>query len=101
MTIHFTPKFENDLKLNTEAPQKWYLRLPANDWKALESGELKTPLKIKIPQGTEEKQIHVMLDVMSCKVTECILKKLSVVYTIVRDADASTNVVENKELKIR
>ena len=98
----FSPVFQSDLKLNAEAPQKWSLNLPSTDWKVLESkGDLSTPLSIKIPQGIEQKQLHIMLDIMTCKATECIPKKLSVVYTIVRDAKAPTNVVEKKQLAIR
>ncbi|XP_014203880.1 NHL repeat-containing protein 2 [Copidosoma floridanum] len=100
MSLSFTPIFDSDLKLNAEAPQKWFLRLPSADWKALENGDLATPLSIKIPHGTEQKQLHIMLDIMSCRTTECIPKKLSVVYTIVRDDDAPTDVVERKELII-
>lgn len=88
------------MKLNTEAPQKWSLKLPSNDWKASESGDLSTPLKIKIPEGTEKKQMHIMLDIMTCRATECMSKKLSVVYTIIRDANASANVTEKKELTV-
>lgn len=102
LSVSFTPKFKDDLKLNAEAPQRWALQLPSNDWKATESsGDLSTPLSIKIPQGTEQKQLHIMLDVMACRATECIPKKLSIVYTIVRDKNASSEIIEKKELNIR
>lgn len=102
LSLSFKPTFDNDLKLNAEAPQKWSLNLPSTDWDASQSnGDLSTPLSIKIPQGIEEKQMHIMLDVMTCRTTECIPKKLSVVYTIVRDAAAPATVVEKKELNIR
>ncbi|XP_058804841.1 NHL repeat-containing protein 2 [Phymastichus coffea] len=102
LCISFALIFKDDLKLNAEAPQRWALQLPSNDWKAVESnGDLSTPLSIKIPQGIEQKQMHIMLDVMACRATECIPKKLSIVYTIVRDAGASVNVVEKKQLNIK
>ncbi|XP_011498038.1 PREDICTED: NHL repeat-containing protein 2 [Ceratosolen solmsi marchali] len=102
LSISFHPVFSDDLKLNTEAPQRWSLKLPSSDWETSESsGNLLTPLSIKIPLGTEQKQIHIMLNIMTCKITECIPKNLSIVYTIIRDSDAPTNVIEKRELNIR
>ena len=76
--------------------------LPSDDWKASESkGNLSNPLSINVPEGTEQKQMHIMLDIMTCRATECIPKQLSIVYTINRDGNAPTNLVEKKELSIR
>lgn len=102
LSVSFSPVFQGDLKLNAEAPQNWSLNLPSGDWKAVNStGDLSTPLTIKIPPGTEDNQMHIMLDIMTCRTTECIPKKLSVAYTIVRDASAPASVVEKKELNVR
>jgi hypothetical protein len=102
LSISFHPIFSNDLKLNTDAPQRWSLKLPSSNWETSElNGNLLTPLSIKIPQGIERKQIHIMLNIVTCKATECIPKNLSIIYTIIRDCNAPTNIIEKKELNIR
>ncbi|KAJ8682744.1 hypothetical protein QAD02_018536 [Eretmocerus hayati] len=102
LSVTFSPVFQGDLKLNTDAPQKWSLSLPSIDWKASQiEGDLSTPITIEVPKGTEEKQMHIMLDIMTCRTTECIPKRLSIVYTILRDSQAPSKIVEKKELNVR
>ncbi|CAK9824867.1 NHL repeat-containing protein 2 [Anthophora retusa] len=94
---------EDDLKLNTNAPQKWTIHLSRNTgWSAVAtSGELSSPVSIKICKGDGTHQVLVTLDIIACKITECVLKKLSVVYRVHQKANAPNFVIEQKELVIK
>lgn len=98
--ITFSPVFKNDLKLNDEAPQNWILYLPQDCTASDIKGDLTDPISIKLPKGKDNKQIHVTLNLMVCKADECLPKKLSVVYNLLRDKSASNDVVEKKELVV-
>lgn len=93
---------EHDIKLNLDAPQKWSVSLPENTWTATAiSGELSHPISIKVSEGNETHKVHVILDIIGCTSTECIPKRLSVVYRV-RQKENSPNVVtERKQLLIK
>lgn len=96
--------FERDLKLNLDAPQRWTLNLPINNsgWIArARNGELSSPISIKIPEGRETQEMCVILDIIACKTTECVSKKLSVTYRIHQDAHACNIVTEQKQLIVK
>lgn len=96
--------FERDLKLNLDAPQRWTLNLPLNNsgWIArARNGELSSPISIKIPEGRETQEVCVILDIIACKTTECVSKKLSVTYRIHQEANACNIVTEQKQLIVK
>lgn len=96
--------FERDLKLNLDAPQRWTLNLPINNsgWIArAKNGELSNPISIKIPEGKETQEVCVILDIIACKTTECVSKKLSVTYRIHQEAHACNIVTEQKQLIVK
>ncbi|CAL7938085.1 unnamed protein product [Xylocopa violacea] len=95
---------ERDLKLNSEAPQKWIVNLPKNSsgWTAVaQKGELSNPISIKVPEGNGSHEIQVTLDIVACKTTECLPKRLLVLYRIDQKAGASNVVTEKKQLIVK
>ncbi|XP_017796605.1 PREDICTED: NHL repeat-containing protein 2 isoform X1 [Habropoda laboriosa] len=93
---------ENDLKLNSNAPQKWTVNLSRNTgWSAAAtSGELSSPVSIKICEGYGTQEVLVTLDIIACKITECVPKKLSVVYRVHQKTNAPNSVIEEKQLVV-
>nr|XP_034195236.1 NHL repeat-containing protein 2 isoform X2 [Osmia lignaria] len=93
---------ERDIKLNQDAPQKWsVVSLPENRWSATAiSGELSHPISIKVSEGNETHKVHVILDIVGCTSTECIPKRLSVVYRVRQKENFPNVVTERKQLLI-
>ncbi|XP_017886352.1 NHL repeat-containing protein 2 isoform X2 [Ceratina calcarata] len=101
--------FESELKLNVDAPQKWTVKdLPGTNngdnsgWTcAVSNGELATPVSIKIPEGNGISEVHITLNIVACKTTECLPKKLLVLFRVHRKSNASTVVTERKRLVVK
>ncbi|XP_043682970.1 NHL repeat-containing protein 2 [Vespula pensylvanica] len=102
LTITFEIIFEGDLKLNSEAPQKWSLSLPKDTWMAKSlSGSLTTPTSIQIPDGSECNDLRFILDIITCNINECIPKKILVVFKVQQNADGPRTVIEHKKIIIK
>lgn len=90
------------MKLNPEAPQKWTLRPLPEGWTAPAlKGLVTESISMKIPKGQDEATLHVVLDLMTCKLNECIPRKLSVEFNVRRKSDAPDNVNIQRELKVQ
>lgn len=101
LNISFNIVFLNDLKLNTDAPQRWNVSLPVNTWTANAlSGKLPTLVSIKIPEGDAHNELGVTLNIIACTADTCVPLKLSVVFNVNRRTDAPTVITEEKELVI-
>ena len=105
LSILFNVTFaESDLKLNLDAPQKWSVSLSTNSsgWTAAENnGELLDPILIKFSEGNETHEVRVILDIVACKTTECISKKVLVVYRVHQKPNAFNVVTERKEIIVK
>lgn len=64
-------------------------------------GELSSPISIKFFRGNGTHEVRVNLDIVACKTTECISKKLLVVYRIHQVPDASTIVTEKRKVFVK
>ncbi|KAK1122536.1 hypothetical protein K0M31_008987 [Melipona bicolor] len=95
---------ESDLKLNLDAPQKWSVSLSTNSsgWIATKNnGKLSDPILIIFSEGNETHEVRVILDIVACKTTECISKKVLVVYRVHQKPNASNIVTEQKEIIVK
>ena len=101
LSILLIPVFQSDLKLNSEAPQRWFLTLPSGWTTPSLNGDLSTPLSIKIPKGEGKNQILVTLNIVICKVSECIAKKVSVIFNVIQKPNGPSNVIEEKDLLLK
>ncbi|XP_076295018.1 NHL repeat-containing protein 2 [Lasioglossum baleicum] len=103
LNITFDVIFSDDrLYLNTEAPQRWSVNLSASDWIAqVRTGNLTTPVSIKVSEGSGTHEVYVTLDVIACKTTECVPKKLSIVYRVHQRTQAADNVTEHRQVVIK
>ncbi|XP_048506622.1 NHL repeat-containing protein 2 isoform X2 [Athalia rosae] len=100
LEVSFEVKFMNDLKLNTDAPQRWAVNLPEKWITSASKGNLTTPIIVDIPEGEVETKLHVTLDIVMCKIDECIPKKLEAILNVHRKPNAPSKVNLNKVLKI-
>ncbi|XP_015179350.1 PREDICTED: NHL repeat-containing protein 2 isoform X1 [Polistes dominula] len=102
LTITFDFIFEDGLKLNSEAPQKWSLSLPNDTWiaKCLH-GSFTIPTSIQIPKGSENNDIRLILDIITCNVNECIPKKILAVFKVQQKVDGPRTVAEHKKIVIK
>ncbi|XP_043290047.1 NHL repeat-containing protein 2 [Venturia canescens] len=102
LTISFDAIFEEDLKFTPEAPQKWSLVLPSDEWTTEKSsGSFTTPINVKIPKGEGVKELKIILDLVVCKTDECIPKKFAIIFAINQKSDAPTVVRESKKLEVK
>ncbi|XP_012172068.1 NHL repeat-containing protein 2 [Bombus terrestris] len=105
LNVLFSINFsDRDLKLNPNAPQKWTVNLTTNGsgWTAMEhSGELTNPIVVTFLKGNETHEVRVILDIVACKTTECISKRLLIVYRVHQVADASTVVTEKRKVFVK
>ncbi|XP_060824696.1 NHL repeat-containing protein 2 [Bombus pascuorum] len=105
LNVLFSINFsDRDLKLNSDAPQKWSLNLTTSNsgWIAMEnSGELSSPISVRFLEGHGTHEVRVNLDIVACKTTECISKKLLVVYRVHQVSDASTIVTEKRKVIVK
>lgn len=101
ISLQFNVNFTADLKLNDEAPQKWSVLLPSADWTAKESrGDLTTPISVSVPKGNESREFNVVLDLVTCRDTECIPKKIVATIKVEQRANAPNAVVLIKDLTV-
>ncbi|XP_043265998.1 NHL repeat-containing protein 2 isoform X1 [Colletes gigas] len=104
LNVTFVVTFhDSDLKLNPDAPQSWTMSLPSTGkWTTKSrSGDLSSPVSMNVSEGSGTHEVHVILDIIACKTTECIPKKLSVIYRVHQKANASGVVTEQKSLVIK
>ncbi|XP_076395339.1 NHL repeat-containing protein 2 isoform X2 [Megachile rotundata] len=93
---------EPDLKLNPDAPQKWIVSLSATAWTATSTkGELSRPISIRVSEGNETHKVHVTLNIIACRSTECIPKRVSIIYRVHRKENFPNMVTEQKQLLIK
>ncbi|XP_012283238.1 NHL repeat-containing protein 2 [Orussus abietinus] len=98
----FDISFKDNLKLNPEAPQRWSLILPSNTWSATSlSGDIKDSINVKIPRGEQRAKLCINFDIVACRSDECIPKRMTVVFNVLRQSDAACKVVEKKQLEIK
>ncbi|XP_043467526.1 NHL repeat-containing protein 2 [Leptopilina heterotoma] len=97
LTISFKLIFESNLKLNTEAPQRWSLKVPPT-WSETTNltGSLETPIHVQYSPGEEDEKIHIFLNIVACKTTECIPMKILTVFNVHRDKNNSPNNLDRK-----
>ncbi|XP_076651619.1 NHL repeat-containing protein 2 isoform X2 [Halictus rubicundus] len=102
LNITFDVRFSNDrLYLNTDAPQRWSVRLSANEWVAkVRTGELTAPVSIKVSEGSGMHEVYVTLDIVACKTSECVPKKLSIVYRVHQRTQAADIVTEHRQVVV-
>ncbi|XP_046421281.1 NHL repeat-containing protein 2 isoform X2 [Neodiprion fabricii] len=100
LEIALDVKFMNDLKLNSDAPQRWSVNLPDKWTTQASKGDLKTPITLNIPKGELTVEFIISLDIITCKTDECIPKKLDLVFTIRRNSKAQSKVKLNEILEI-
>ncbi|XP_012235292.1 NHL repeat-containing protein 2 [Linepithema humile] len=101
LNVSFKIVFSNDFKLSAEAPQKWHVTLPVDTWTTNSlTGELSTPVSVKLPEDEAHNQLRVALNIIACTTETCVPFKLSVVFNVQRKVDAPTVVTEEKELVI-
>lgn len=92
----------SDLKLNADAPQKWTLNLSTSKWIAeTTTGDLTSPVSIKVCEGSGMHEVHLTLDIVACKTTECVPKKLSIVYQVYQKAEAVRVVTERRQVVVK
>ncbi|XP_076242212.1 NHL repeat-containing protein 2 [Calliopsis andreniformis] len=104
LNVTFNVSFaDSDLKLNADAPQKWTVtNLSASTWIAtVKSGKLSNPMSVKVSEGSGTHEIHVTVDIVACRTSECLPKKLSIVYRVVQNASASSVITEQRQLVIK
>ncbi|XP_053977698.1 NHL repeat-containing protein 2 isoform X1 [Hylaeus volcanicus] len=104
LNITFVVTFQDsDLKLNPDAPQTWTVKLPsASEWTVkAKSGKLSSPVSMNVTEGSGMHEVHVNLDIIACKTTECIPKKVSVVYRVRQKTNASDVITEQTKLVIK
>ncbi|XP_015597556.1 NHL repeat-containing protein 2 [Cephus cinctus] len=103
LVITFDFEFTSGLKINTEAPQKWSIVLP-DGWNAQKLiGDLNTPISVDVPniyQKVEAQTLFITLDLVVCKTSECIPKKLVVNLQVKGKSDAPAKVFIVRKLKI-
>lgn len=100
--ISLNVKFLNDLKLNSEAPQRWSLSDLDEEWKAeVDKGDLGTPINLKLSSGKVSKKLGVNVDLVTCKTDECIPKKLQIIFNVTRSQDAPSKIASNKVIEIK
>lgn len=74
----------------------------SSGWIAKENcGELSSPVSLKFLRGNETHEVRVILDIVACKTTECISKRLLIVYRVHQVADASTVVTEKRKVIVK
>lgn len=101
LNISFKFVFESDLKLNTEAPQRWSLSQIPSSWSALNlNGTLENPIHVQYSQGKEKQEISIFLNIVACKTTECIPMKIMILYHVHRDENQSSNNCDKKIVDI-
>ncbi|XP_076678461.1 NHL repeat-containing protein 2 isoform X2 [Andrena cerasifolii] len=93
---------DSDLKLNANAPQTWTLKeLTANTWVATSRrGGLESPLSIQVSEGDGTHEVRVTLDVVACKTTECVPKKLPILYRVHQRTNAPDIVSEQRQIVV-
>lgn len=96
---------EHDLKLNSNAPQRWSVNQSSGGnagWIATSTGgPLSNPLVINVLEGIGIHEVPLNLDIIACKATECLPKKCSVVYRVHQKADASSVLTEEREILVK
>lgn len=102
LSVTFDVAFlENSLKLNADSPQRWSIILPTNTWKAAaKTGELSSPVSVRVAEGNGTTELRVTLDIVACKTTECIPKRLAVVYRVHQKLNAPSVINERKQLSV-
>lgn len=71
-------------------------------WTVMEHcGELTNPIIVTFLKGNETHEVRVILDIVACKATECISKRLLIVYRVHQVADASTVVTEKRKVFVK
>ncbi|KAK2584375.1 hypothetical protein KPH14_006761 [Odynerus spinipes] len=102
LTITFEVIFEDDLKLNPEAPQKWSLLLPNETWIAKsQSGSITTPVSIQVPKNSECNELRITLDLITCNTNECIPKRILAIFKVQQKDNGSRTVTEHKKIVIK
>lgn len=102
LMITFEVLFECDLKLNPEAPQKWSLSLPKETWSANSlHGSLTTPVSIQVPNNADCNELRVNLNLVTCNASECIPKRILVVFKLQLKDDGPRTVIEHKKITIK
>ncbi|XP_015439425.1 PREDICTED: NHL repeat-containing protein 2 [Dufourea novaeangliae] len=101
VTFHMSFR-DSDLKLNADAPQKWTVTLPVTTWVAkARTGDLTSPVSIQITEGSGTHEVYVTMGIIACKTTECVPKKLSIVYRVHQQTGASNTVTEQRQVVIK
>lgn len=88
---------------STGAPHgRWTVELPKGaTWIAeAMTGRLDTPILIRVSEGDGLQELYIYLEVLICKLTQCIPKRLSVVYVVHQLSDAPIVAIEHQRLII-
>nr|XP_033322371.1 NHL repeat-containing protein 2 isoform X1 [Megalopta genalis] len=103
LNITFDVIFLDDrLKLNKDAPQRWSVNVSAVKWVAkVRTGDLDSPVSINVPEGSGIHEVYVTLDIVACKTTECLPKKLSIVYRVHQESQALGIVTERRQVVVK
>lgn len=94
--LKFMVELDEGLSLTSDAPQKWALEFPDEEWHSNNiSGEYKRELDVEltVPKGKENESSSVVMAyrMYLCRVNnECLMKNLHFLFTVHYDSDAPT-----------
>lgn len=102
LNISFDFSFQDaSMKLNPLAGQFWKLHSLPKGWSAPAlDGEVLNPISVTVPEGNDEETLHVLLELMTCKLDECIPKKLAAAFKVNRNNDAPNSIHIQQALRV-